>query len=508
MLKYGNLQKTKIYNSFKSCKMRFYCTYSEQLNTMMKSCCKIFVSSAQRDYESPWIVKSQEKCYGSGFVISLEKDNQSKLHILTNAHVVKDNTSILVRNSFFSKKFEAKVECYGAECDLALLSINSDSFWKGMQALEISEKLPFLQSKVVAYGFPKGGDNLSVTTGVVSRITTDSYVDLDTPNLPMVQVSSPINSGNSGGPVVEESTGNVLGVAFSSLMRSSNIAYCVPGLIVKRFLDDYSQKGKSKFVQLGVYSETLENHAAREYYKISEDYSSGIIVRKIHPFSPLKDVLIPGDVLCSIDGMEIASDGTIELRPNERISVLFLLSKKSVNDKITITYIRGGQKITKHDIVLTELPRLIPRLSVDVVPSYFVVGGIVFVPVSVPLFEEWFDDKWKSKVRLELLQMYYNDQPTSQDDQIITISHILSSNINHGYDNFAHQVLDSVNDIKISNMKQLATVVDQILSNPDEKFIRFKLRYNGSEIVMLTSQLKEEQKSILKTHSIPNDRTS
>ena len=61
--------------------------------------------------------------------------------------MVEENTRILVRNTFNSKKFEAKIVCYNDECDLALLSVNDPNFWKGMESIEISEELPKLQSK-------------------------------------------------------------------------------------------------------------------------------------------------------------------------------------------------------------------------------------------------------------------------------------------------------------------------------------------------------------------------
>ena len=66
--------------------------------------------------------------------------------------------------------------------------------------------------------------------------------------------------------------------------------------------------------------------------------------------------------------------------------------------------------------------------------------------------------------------------------------------------------MESVNGKRVMNMKELVRVVDEIV-NSDEEFLRFQFSYQGSEIIMLTSQLRDEQPSILKTYSIPKDRS-
>ena len=68
-------------------------------------------------------------------------------------------------------------------------------------------------------------------------------------------------------------------------------------MIVNRFLNDFQKKGKSKFSILGIKCENLENEAMMKYYNLDENDGLGIIVRRIHPFSFLKNILAPGDVI-------------------------------------------------------------------------------------------------------------------------------------------------------------------------------------------------------------------
>jgi hypothetical protein len=56
-----------------------------------------------------------------------------------------------------------------AQCDIAMLTVEDDEFWEGVEALEING-LPPMQESVTVVGFPTGGDNVCVTKGVVSRL--------------------------------------------------------------------------------------------------------------------------------------------------------------------------------------------------------------------------------------------------------------------------------------------------------------------------------------------------
>ena len=100
------------------------------------------------------------------------------------------------------------------ECDVALLTVDADAFWAGLRPLEFGG-LPRLQDAVAVVGYPIGGDTISVTSGVVSRIEVLSYAHGST-ELLGIQIDAAINSGNSGGPVFN-SRGECVGIAFQSL---------------------------------------------------------------------------------------------------------------------------------------------------------------------------------------------------------------------------------------------------------------------------------------------------
>lgn len=93
-------------------------------------------------------------------------------------------------------KVVARVLAIGVECDLALLAVDDDDFWCGLEGVTLCKSLPRLQESVSVCGFPLGGDTLSVTSGVVSRCETTSYVHSGTgAELLAVQIDAAVNSG-------------------------------------------------------------------------------------------------------------------------------------------------------------------------------------------------------------------------------------------------------------------------------------------------------------------------
>ena len=84
----------------------------------------------------------------AGFVIPGRK-------IITNAHVVADHTFVLVRKHGSPTKYRAEVQAVGHECDLALLLVESQDFWEGMNFLELGD-IPSLQQAVAVVGYPQG----------------------------------------------------------------------------------------------------------------------------------------------------------------------------------------------------------------------------------------------------------------------------------------------------------------------------------------------------------------
>ena len=170
------------------------------------------------------IASSDGSLSGSAFFVS------NKGHLVTNYHVV-ESCSTNPKIYYKDKEMDAKLIAQDKYLDLALLKtdVSKNNF------LRISDKPSSKLQKIIAAGYPFGkylSDDLKFTSGIIS-----SLKGLNDDSTRM-QIDAALNPGNSGGPVVDEETGNVLGVAVSGLSKSKTeaINYAVKGILLKSFL--------------------------------------------------------------------------------------------------------------------------------------------------------------------------------------------------------------------------------------------------------------------------------
>jgi len=134
---------------------------------------------------------------------------------MTNAHVVSDAAHVSVKRHGSGTKYRADVVAIGHECDLALLAVVDEEFWRSpspMLPIAFGD-VPALQANVRVLGYPAGGDNASITSGIVSRVEVSQYVHAAS-HLMALQIDAAINSGNSGGPALQGDA--CCGVAFQA----------------------------------------------------------------------------------------------------------------------------------------------------------------------------------------------------------------------------------------------------------------------------------------------------
>ncbi|PIA29567.1 hypothetical protein AQUCO_05800005v1 [Aquilegia coerulea] len=305
--------------------------YGGAIEVALDSVVKIFTVASSPNYFLPWQNKSQRETMGSGFVLSGRR-------ILTNAHVVADHTFVLVRKHGSPNKYRAHVHAIGHECDLAILHVDDPDFWNGMTSLHLGH-IPFLQQAVAVVGYPQGGDNISVTKGVVSRVEPTQYVHGAT-QLMAIQIDAAINPGNSGGPAIMGD--KVAGVAFQNLSGAENIGYIIPVPVIKHFISGVEECGKYVgFCSLGLSCQPTENVQLREYFRMGNEMT-GVLVSKINPLSDAHRILKKDDIILAFDGVPIANDGTVPFRNRERITFDHLVSMKKPNETAKIRVLRDG----------------------------------------------------------------------------------------------------------------------------------------------------------------------
>lgn len=223
-----------------------------------RSTIQIFNASQTPDWEAPWRWQGIRREGGSGFVIR----TGNGLRIMSNAHVVSWSRQVLVRRFQDPRPYQAEVEFIGHDCDLALLRVENTAFFEGLEPLEIGD-LPEVRSAVVTCGYPVGGEQISYTRGVVSRIEMQKYVHIGNRALLAVQTDAAINPGNSGGPVLDGE--KVVGVAFQGVPGLENAGFFIPPEVIRHFLEDVEDGEYHGFPLAGIRLVELQNPAYRRY---------------------------------------------------------------------------------------------------------------------------------------------------------------------------------------------------------------------------------------------------
>lgn len=453
---------------------------------------KIYVTQSGPDYLNPWRSGGNEQISGSGCVIS-------KKRILTNAHVVADAKFIEVRLHGQSKRYKAKVMHVAHEVDLALLTVEDSEFFDGLQVLELGG-LPKSQQEVLVYGFPIGGDSLSITKGILSRIEHQSYVHSGGYYL-AGQIDAAINPGNSGGPVIVN--GKIAGVVMQSYspLRSESLGYMVPSPVVRHFLSDLEDGHYDAFPAIGIETQDIENPDMKRMFGMREN-QTGIVINYIHFNSPAKDILKENDILMKIDGHVVADNGTVEFRPKERTYYSYFIEMHQMEEKVSLEILRKS-KIKKVNLKLNNKKDdflLVPNKQYDKLPRYFIFGGIVFSPLTKNIVEEW-GRGWRHRAPDELIHEISN-RPDEDKAEVVVALKVLPVDLNRGYHEITNWVVDSVNDKKFKDFGEFYSLV----SESREPFVVFK-NAKGRQLVIDREKEKESRDEILKTYRIGEDRS-
>lgn len=268
-------------------------------------------------------------------------------YIVTNAHVIYDSEY----NSGLSKditvvlngedRYEAEVIGYDRDCDLAVLKIDET----GLTAAEFgdSDNLK-LGEAVTAIGNPLGFDLMNtVTRGIVSGMNRQITINDKAMNL--IQTDAAINSGNSGGPLINK-YGQVIGINSSKMSASysqtsiEGIGFAIPSNEVSKIIDDIMEYGYvTGKPQLGISCQDVNETVSQMY-----NLPVGVYITEVTEGSAADEAgLRSGDVITAVDEKEVKTAEELNIEKN----------KHEAGDSIEITYVRSG-KTEKTDVVLDE----------------------------------------------------------------------------------------------------------------------------------------------------------
>lgn len=458
-----------------------------------RSVIQIGTFSQEPVWDAPWRFNPVSRSSGSGFVIKGKR-------IMTNAHVVSWARQVLVRRFQDPKPYLAKVTYAGHDCDLAILEPVDESFFDGLEPLEIGD-LPQVRSTVVTYGYPAGGEQISYTRGVVSRIELQTYVQIGNRSHLSVQTDAAINPGNSGGPVIQDD--KVVGVSFQGLSGLENAGFFIPTTIVNHFLKDIEDGKYDGFPQAGIYVIPLQNSAYRRYLKLP-DNDLGARIDYILDIPTSRELLRVDDVILKVGPYQVGSDGTVLYQGN-RVSLSVGFSEYQTGEKVPLKIWRDGQELDISVPIYVYTKDRSQGNQYDILPRYYIHAGLVFVPLSLDYLRTLragYSDPANAPLRYEL-QLRQRESPETAREEPVVLASVLAHSVNANFNVRARALVDKINGVRIEKLEDVARAFAAD-SGQQEHLIEFHPDHSIEAINKEAAAQASDE--ILKTYGVPKDR--
>lgn len=271
---------------------------------------------------------------GTGIIVS------SDGYILTNKHVINNSSKVSVVLSDGKTYDDVSVVAEDPASDIAFLKISNV---KNLTPAELGDsKTLNIGQQVIAIGNALGEYAGTVTSGIISgvgRKVTAASQDgsMEETLSDMIQTDAAINSGNSGGPLVN-AKGQVIGINTAIASQAQGIGFAIPIASVKGMLNSLIEKGTASRAYLGVNYIEITSEVSKEY---GLSVKSGALVKSEESHSAVvsggpaaKAGIKDGDIITKINGVNVGKSG----------SVSTLVSEYKVGDTIKITILRNNKE--------------------------------------------------------------------------------------------------------------------------------------------------------------------
>jgi S1-C subfamily serine protease len=458
----------------------------------LQSVVKIYATIQSPNYAQPWQGGRPEGGTGSGFIIAGRR-------ILTNGHVVSDARFLQVQKDNDPRRYEAHVNplLIGHDCDLATLTVDDPVFFEGTRPLSFAKELPQLNDEVTVVGYPMGGERVSITKGIVSRMDYGVYSHSGIDQHLVMQVDAAINPGNSGGPVFFRD--RVVGLAFQGLIGGESIGYAIPLPVIEHYLTDIKDGVYNGYPELGAAFMDAENPALRRDLRIPEK-EGGVIVVYVDPFGAAKGLLKEKDVLLSVERSPIASDGTIAA-DGSRVLFHELMERKQWGQSVSFDVWRDGSRTTIN-VPLTNPPDpFVYRREYDCKPRYMVVAGLVFTPLSRGYLSMTRPDGASPNGhRLHYLSRFAKvDGLHEKRDEFVVLTRRLPHPANTYADPFLDGVLSEVNGMPIRRLEDIR----KAFASPKDGFHTMRFLDMDEVLVLDAATVQDVDRVVRRSYAIP-----
>ena len=466
-------------------------------SVLKRSMVLVNIVSVYYDPLRPWIRKTKPVTTSLGLVL---EGNQ----ILVTSDDVNHAALIEVAHYSSYQKSFASVVYTDQDANLAILSVKNQDFFQHLRPLKIG-KDPKPGTRVTGLRidgvFNVYRDRFRIRE--ISLVSRRGFTDI-----PMSEFYSK-DSFRYGGVLVH---GNSV-CGFISFFGSQNKGQAVLPSIIQSFLRGAKRQKnnpapKSLFVSQGFYLSGMADPIRREYYGLPPNLQGALITKTLPGTSSWK-VLKKGDILLSVDGVELDDIGLFS-HPSwgrQPAQLLLAMKGKSVREEgevVPLSVFRR-RKVISVQILLQPFKLVGERIlsKVKGQPPYLVENGIVFLELSVPLLKTIYGANWREKTILpSYLFSNFRHYDKSSSDRFLFIASVFPDPATRKLARLRYSLLKKVGRKKVSNLQELRQkILDAAKSG--RKTLRLSM-YGGIPLYLDLVKRDEINSRILKKYKIPS----
>jgi hypothetical protein len=246
------------------------------------------------------------------------------------------------------------------------------------------------------------------------------------------------------------------------------------------------------YMDLALADFSIENPAQIKALDL-EDNGVGVMVANVDSASCAAGALKTGDVILAIDGNPVYNNGLIRVE-GELMDMNEIVERKFAGDKISVDYLRAGKR-EKAEITLKRfLPYLLLGEEYGKRPRYVLYAGLLFQPMNRNLMEAhairdpfvnyWFDNY--------LTKELYKERP-----EPVILTTVLPDEVNSYIQGYQHSIVDEINGVKITNLKDVAEALKK-----EGKFVVIKLLEKNRPLALRRDLAEQAHPRIMQIYQV------
>lgn len=259
--------------------------------------------------------------YGAGSGVIMREDG----YILTNYHVIEGGDAVKIMLLSDGATYDAQLVGYDESLDIAVLKIDAE----GLTAAQFGDSdLLEIGDAAYAIGNPMGYLYGTMTDGIISALHVE--VDVDGKSMNLIQTSAALNSGNSGGALINEQ-GQVVGITVAKISGKEDealvegLGLAIPISDARPFINYILETGETCQPAIGITCSAA-----------AMDGTAGVMVQSVEPDGPAREAgLQKLDLIVAGNGKAVDSIYSLKR----------LINETGVGGVISLTVLREGERL-------------------------------------------------------------------------------------------------------------------------------------------------------------------